>query len=115
MSSILQKNKDLFDKIVIEFSQYEGKDVNYIVTMSDGELWETDDGAETTKKYNRESIEELLQDGYISYVNVYNRGITFGIKDKDFNDIIYSFKNDIDPCYKVNISLHWWWKTGVGD
>ena len=109
------KNKDLFDKIVIEFSQYEGKDVNYIVTMSDGELWETDDGAETTKKYNKESIEELLQDGYISYVNVYNRGITFGIKDKDFNDIIYSFKNDIDPCYKVNISPHWWWKTGVGD
>lgn len=109
------KNKDLFDEIVEEFSQYEGKDVNYIVSMSDGELWETDDEAETIKKYNQELIKKILKDNYIDFIYVHDIGITFGIKDKDFNDIIYSFNGEISPYCKVNIAPHWWWKTGVGD
>ena len=108
------KNKELFDAIVKEFSRYEGQDVNYIVSLSDGELWETDDGVVAVEKNNTEDIKKLLQDEYINYIYVYDRGITFGIKNNDFNNLIYSFNNEIDPCYKVNISLHWWWQTGVG-
>ena len=111
------KNKELFDEIAKEFSQYEGIEISHIVSMSDGELWETDegDGVFVLKKENEESIKKLLKDEYIDYICIYDRGITFGIKNNDFNNLIYSFNNEISPFSKANIAPHWWWKMSVGD
>ncbi|MBO4997602.1 MAG: hypothetical protein J6D02_06340 [Lachnospira sp.] len=109
------KNKDLFDAIVEEFSRYKGKDVDYVFAISDGMFWESDDGNVSIKEYNKKYTKQLLEDEYINFVTVYDRGITFGIKENDLNDIIYSFNNDISPYNKVNIAPHWWWKMGVGD
>lgn len=111
------KNKELFDEIAKEFSQYEGIEITHFVSMSDGELWETDegDGVFVLKKENEESIKKLLQDEYIDSIGIYDTCIMFGIKDKDFNYLIYSFDDEISSYNRVNIAPYWWWRTGVGD
>lgn len=108
------KNKKLFDRIVEQFDNYKGRDIDFGVTMIDGELWEVDEGNVSVEEYNREDIEKLFQDSYIDGIFMNGQLIKFTIREQEFNCIYYSYNDDVDYYAIVNIAPHWWWQTGSG-